>query len=259
MCTDLDAARAAGHPDLVAPPTFAATFTLPAMEAFLRDPAVGWDYGRMVHGEQSFTVHRPLYAGDEVVTTLHVDELRTPRREPLPHAAVRGRGRRGRAGADGGVADGHRRARGPVVTTPAPSTRRGRHTAAARRCGSRAPDLVRYAGASGDFNPIHWSERFAVGVGLPNVIAHGMLTMALAGRLVTAWVGDPAAVVGYAARFTRPVVVPDDDEGVALELTGTVKAVEAEGAATGSRRWRSPPRWREDGAGPRHRTVRLPA
>ena len=90
-------------------------------------------------------------------------------------------------------------------------------------------DLVRYAGASGDFNPIHWNERFAVGVGLPNVIAHGMLTMALAGRLVTTWTGDPSAVVGYAARFTRPVVVPDDDEGVALELTGTVKAVDTEG------------------------------
>jgi acyl dehydratase len=92
-------------------------------------------------------------------------------------------------------------------------------------------DLVRYAGASGDLNPIHWSERFAVGVGLPSVIAHGMLTMALAGRLVTAWVGDPAAVVGYAARFTRPVVVPDDDEGVMVDVTGTVKAVETDGAA----------------------------
>ena len=91
-------------------------------------------------------------------------------------------------------------------------------------------DLVRYAGASGDFNPIHWSERFAVGVGLPNVIAHGMLTMALGGQLVTAWAGDPAAVVGYSVRFTRPVVVPDDDEGVAVELSGVVKAVETEGA-----------------------------
>ena len=74
-------------------------------------------------------------------------------------------------------------------------------------------ELVRYAGASGDFNPIHWNQRFAVGVGLPDVIAHGMLTMALAGRLVTSWTGDPAAVVGYAARFTRPVVVPDTDDG----------------------------------------------
>ena len=90
-------------------------------------------------------------------------------------------------------------------------------------------DLVRYAGASGDFNPIHWSERFAVGVGLPNVIAHGMLTMALGGQLVTAWAGDPAAVVGYSVRFTRPVVVPDDDDGVVVELSGVVKAVEAEG------------------------------
>jgi acyl dehydratase len=76
VCTDLDAARAAGHPDLVAPPTFAVTFTIPMMEAFLSDPAVGWDYGRMVHGDQAFTMHRPLYAGDEVLTTLHVDELR---------------------------------------------------------------------------------------------------------------------------------------------------------------------------------------
>jgi len=92
-------------------------------------------------------------------------------------------------------------------------------------------ELVRYAGASGDFNPIHWNQRFAVDVGLPDVIAHGMLTMALAGRLVTNWTGDPAAVVGYAARFTRPVVVPDTDDGVALEVTGTVKAVDAEDGA----------------------------
>jgi len=90
-------------------------------------------------------------------------------------------------------------------------------------------ELVRYAGASGDFNPIHWNQRFAVGVGLPDVIAHGMLTMALAGRLVTSWTGDPSAVVGYAARFTRPVVVPDTDDGVVLEVSGTVKAVDDDG------------------------------
>lgn len=89
-------------------------------------------------------------------------------------------------------------------------------------------DLVRYAGASGDFNPIHWSERTATGVGLPGVVAHGMLTMALAGRLVTGWVGDPSAVREYAVRFTRPVVVPDDDEGALLELTGKVAEVAEE-------------------------------
>ena len=89
--------------------------------------------------------------------------------------------------------------------------------------------LVRYAGASGDFNPIHWSERVAREVGLPDVIAHGMLTMALAARLVTAWVGDPGAVVACGVRFTRPVVVPDDDQGALVELSGTVAHRHADG------------------------------
>ncbi|GAA3886551.1 MaoC family dehydratase [Streptomyces sedi] len=80
--------------------------------------------------------------------------------------------------------------------------------------------LVRYAGASLDFNPIHWNERFAVEVGLPNVIAHGMFTMAQAGRVVTDWAGDPGAVLEYGVRFTKPVVVPDVPEGeVAAEIT----------------------------------------
>ena len=83
-------------------------------------------------------------------------------------------------------------------------------------------NLVMYAGASGDFNPIHWNQRFAQAVGLPDVIAHGMLTMASAGRVVTDWVGDPGAVVEYGVRFTRPVVVPDDDRGATLEITAVV-------------------------------------
>ena len=73
--------------------------------------------------------------------------------------------------------------------------------------------LVQYAGASGDFNPIHWNERFAREVGLPDVIAHGMFTMAEAVRVVTDWAGDPGAVVEYGVRFTKPVAVPNDDEG----------------------------------------------
>lgn len=75
-------------------------------------------------------------------------------------------------------------------------------------------DLVRYAGASGDFNPIHWSDRAARALGMPSVIAHGMLTMGKALRIVTDWVGDPARVEGYFVRFTKPVPVPDDDAGV---------------------------------------------
>jgi acyl dehydratase len=88
---------------------------------------------------------------------------------------------------------------------------------------SRA-DLVRYAGASGDFNPIHWNERFAKSVGLPDVIAHGMFTMATAVRVVTDWAGDPGAVVEYGVRFTRPVVVPDPD-GAVLTVSGVVRAI----------------------------------
>ena len=83
-------------------------------------------------------------------------------------------------------------------------------------------NLVMYAGASGDFNVIHWNERVARSVGLPDVIAHGMLSMATAGRVVTDWVGDPGAVVEYGVRFTRPVVVPDDDRGALLEVSGRV-------------------------------------
>jgi acyl dehydratase len=85
-------------------------------------------------------------------------------------------------------------------------------------------DLVMYAGASGDFNIIHWNERVATSVGLPNVIAHGMFTMAEAGRVVTDWVGDPGAVVEYGVRFSAPVPVPDDDQGTTLEVSGWVEA-----------------------------------
>ncbi|GAB3952908.1 MaoC family dehydratase [Micromonospora vulcania] len=90
-------------------------------------------------------------------------------------------------------------------------------------------DLVRYAGASGDFNPIHWSDRFATKVGLPGVIAHGMFTMALVGRAVTEWAGSPDAVVEYGVRFTRPVVVPDDDQGTEIEVTAVVREVTEDG------------------------------
>ncbi len=86
----------------------------------------------------------------------------------------------------------------------------------------RRVDLVRYAGASGDFNPIHWNQRVAQQVGLPDVIAHGMLTMALAARALTDWVSDPGRVLDYGVRFTRPVPVPDDDSGAQLRVTGVV-------------------------------------
>jgi acyl dehydratase len=107
-----------------------------------------------------------------------------------------------------------------------------------QRCGPETSrvtraDLVRYAGASGDFNPIHWSDRVASSVGLPGVIAHGMYTFALASNAVAGWAGGTAQVVSVGARFTKPVVVPDDDDGAELHVLGEVTAVDGRTATIG--------------------------
>ena len=88
-------------------------------------------------------------------------------------------------------------------------------------------NLVRYAGASGDFNPIHYRDDVAVSVGLPGVLAHGMLTMGFAVQPVSNWVGDPARIVDYQVRFTRPVLV-DGTNGADVTVTATVGALEDE-------------------------------
>ncbi|MCJ1702956.1 MULTISPECIES: MaoC family dehydratase [unclassified Rathayibacter] len=87
--------------------------------------------------------------------------------------------------------------------------------------------LVRYAGASGDFNPIHYRDDVAAEVGLPGVLAHGMLTMGTAVQVVVDWVGDPGRVVDYQVRFTRPVVV-DPKEGAELDVVAKIGAIDAE-------------------------------
>ena len=89
-------------------------------------------------------------------------------------------------------------------------------------------DLVKYAGASGDFNVIHWSDRAARAVGLPSVIAHGMYTMAQAGKFVAEWAGDPGAVTDFGVNFSAMVPVPDDTPlsgdagGATIEISGKV-------------------------------------
>ena len=87
--------------------------------------------------------------------------------------------------------------------------------------------LKAYADASGDQNPIHQNEEFALSVGLPNVIAHGMLTMALAGKYVTDWAGGSAAVKEYSARFVKPVIVPVDQK-VDLTVSATVSEIDGD-------------------------------
>lgn len=87
-------------------------------------------------------------------------------------------------------------------------------------------NLVKYAGASGDFNPIHYRDDIALSAGLPGVLAHGMLTMGIAIQPVADWIGDPAKIVDYQVRFTRPVPV-DAAEGATVVVTATVGAVDA--------------------------------
>ncbi len=110
--------------------------------------------------------------------------------------------------------------------------------------------LVKYCGASGDFNVIHWNERIAKAVGLPNVIAHGMFSMAQAGRYVTDWAGPGATVAEFGVRFSAPVVVPDDD-------TGAHHRDQRQGRGQAGRPPRRPgphrPLGRDQGAGPRPR------
>ncbi|MBU4336648.1 MAG: MaoC family dehydratase [Actinobacteria bacterium] len=85
--------------------------------------------------------------------------------------------------------------------------------------------LVRYAGASGDFNPIHWNERVALEAGLPGVIAHGMWTMGAAIDVVVDWLGDPAGVLDYQVRFSRPVPVPDPGSAL-VEVVAVIGALD---------------------------------
>lgn len=88
-------------------------------------------------------------------------------------------------------------------------------------------NLVRYAGASGDFNPIHYRDDVAASVGLPGVLAHGMLTMGLAVQPVVNWVGDPARVVDYQVRFTRPIIV-DPQSGADVSIVATIGVLDEE-------------------------------
>lgn len=247
---DLAAARALGLPDLMAPPTFPFVITMRAMNKAMFDPEIGLDYTRVVHGEQSFEYSRQLVAGDEVVVDASIESIdSTGRNERLTvraevrtvagehvvttrsvlvsrgtgaggPAAATGRGSRDGGGRPGDTARASGAQDGPVRPGDALATGTFR---------VERPDLIRYCGASGDFNPIHWNERVATEVGLPNVIAHGMLTMAHAGQVVTVWLGDPTRLESFSVRFTAPVVVPDDGKGVKLGVALALAEMPADG------------------------------
>lgn len=113
------------------------------------------------------------------------------------------------------------------MTTPVLSSLTVGDVVATRNVHLERDSLVRYAGASGDFNPIHYRDDVAASVGLPGVLAHGMLTMGVAVQSVVDWVGDPARVTDYQVKFTRPVVV-DPQTGADLEIAAKIGAIDAE-------------------------------
>ena len=224
---DPAAARKLGHPDVVAPPTFPIVLSMRLAGMAVFDPDLGVDYSMVVHGEQRFTYRRPIVAGDVLTGTVTIVDI-----------AAKGRNEMLTTRTD--LVDRRRRA-GLLVVLHAGRPRRGREGGRVMaatvnyddvRVGTEVPaqafplqriNLVMYCGASGDFNVIHWNERIAKGVGLPDVIAHGMLTMAEAVRVVTDWCGDPGAVVDYGVRFSSMVVVPDDGAGATVRVGGVVE------------------------------------
>jgi acyl dehydratase len=243
---DEQAARAAGHPDLPAVPTFPVVLSFRAGAMVNGDPELGLDYSRVVHGEQAFTYRRPVRAGDRLLATARAAAIETKGRHELLTIATRigtedgepvceatslliSRG----TGVEGGARSG-----------AAPATDQGSDEIAGSQAMANGPrrsvagvavgdgigelrepierlDLIRYAGASGDFNVIHWSDEAATAVGLPGVIAHGMYSMGVAARLVAGWAGDPAALRRLRVRFAAMI-----RPGQTLSVRGEVAEVE---------------------------------
>ncbi len=166
------------------------------------------DYSRLVHGEQQFVYQRPIQAGDVLQVRTTLDSIRSVAGNDI----LTTRGEISTVDGelvvnrhlDAGAA--RRGTTGGLVTVSLAEVTVGM-TLPSQTFPIERATLVRYAGASGDFNPIHWSQEAAQAVGLPDVIAHGMLTMAMACQVVTDWLGDPGAVLSYGVRFTKPVVV----------------------------------------------------
>ena len=210
VCLDVEAARAAGYADVVAPPMFVVVYSAPALGPAILDPDVGINFATMVHGGQEFVWGPPVVAGDEITTTASVKEICGARRDGLLRLRVGlpEPGRRDRLHRD---LDQHR-ARG--VMQPGDQLEELHVT----------PDkylTVRYAGASGDFNPIHIDEEFAKAVGLPGKILHGLWTMAQVARAQTEAGGGPESLKRLSVQF-RGMGLPEQE----LVVRSTVRAVE---------------------------------
>lgn len=225
---DPAAARAAGYADVLAPPTFLNVIPYARVNPF-DSPEIGMDKGEGLHAEHRFIHHRPLRAGDRVMlrTTLAgireaggrelldlTGEAHTPDGELLStiHQVALFPGERNGA---------PRRTPQPPPPRPA-SFDEDRYPT--RRYLVRQVDVLRYAGATGEYEPIHWSERAARAAGLPGVIAHGMFTMAKTAQALTSWFGNPGTVAELGVRFARPLVVRElDPVLLTVAITGLAR------------------------------------
>lgn len=229
-------ARSLGVSDVFAPPTFGIIVAMPALERMLA--LEGVPMHRVVHGAQSFLYHQPICAGDELDATLTISSARAFKTNTI----VVVRAELAVSGAPALTCDSTLVVAGE---TPSPSPGDSfevvddvsavEPTPGPRpvldigvELGSRVVrlqrrHLVRYAGASGDFNPIHYSDHVATSAGLPGVIAHGMLTMGLAARTVTDALDNPAELRELSTKFVKPVFVPDDDAGAGVAFAGVVR------------------------------------
>jgi acyl dehydratase len=241
---DEEAATAAGHPDLPALPTFPVVISFRAGALVNGDPELGLDYSRVVHGEQAFTYRRPVRAGDRLLATARAASIETKGRHELLTIATRigtedgepvceatsllisrgtgaeGAASSGAAATDDLAASADGQAIGNVARRSVAGVNVADTIGELREPIDRL-DLIRYAGASGDFNVIHWNDEAATAVGLPGVIAHGMYSMGIAARLVAGWAGDPAALRRLRVRFAAMI-----QPGQTLTVRGEVATVD---------------------------------
>lgn len=217
-----------GYAGLVAPPTYSIVVAMQLLEGFLASDGV--PLSRVMHTGQSFRYRRPIVAGDVLTGVLDVTGRKPFGGNELVATTITvhsgdevvvecGATVLIAAPADSATAPkpaGPPPSGGRSVSAGAPSAQTGIGELPTYDVLVTRGDLVRYAGASGDFNAIHYSGAAAQALGLPDVIAHGMLTLALAARSATATLADPARLAALSTKFTNPVVVPD---GVGATVT----------------------------------------
>ncbi len=226
-----------------------------ASESVIFDPELGLDYTRVVHGEQRFSYDRPIVAGDELIVATTIESIRTMAGNDMitTRGDVSPPSRRARRHRARPCSSRARRRRRSMVARVRGTTSRSAPSCRRSPSPDQRADLVRYAGASGDFNVIHWNERVAASVGLPNVIAHGMLTMAAGGTG-----GHRLGRGSRRRRRVRRALHPSGrralttTRGATIDVTAEVTAKTEDRTVlvshNGGQRWRHRP---GQGAGPR--------